>query len=115
MLGEGVNHVEAGYHVAGKWFEVAVNGDHSGKITTLTFETPAGTQGQIVLPGVSGSLRESDGDDTVKLVSGKAQGVKGGKWELVLDANAPVTNGIGSKTDRLWLLLLGGLSLAMFV
>lgn len=63
-------------------FSVNITADGSGGVTALSFETPAGTTGDVVLPeGTIGSLINSDGQ-TVALSSGRAAGVAGGSWSL---------------------------------
>lgn len=61
-------------------FSVNITADGNGGITAFSFETPAGTSGDVVLPeSMSGSLTNSAGE-TVALSSGAATGVSGGSW-----------------------------------
>lgn len=74
--------VSAGMATSLGSFAVNITADGSGGITTFSFEAPAGTTGDVVLPGgTSGSLTSSDGQ-TVVLSSGRATGVAGGSWSL---------------------------------
>lgn len=61
-------------------FSVDIGADGAGGITSLSFETPEGTTGDVVLPsGTAGSLKSDDGQ-TVVLSNGAATGVCGGHW-----------------------------------
>lgn len=81
-LGGGVGSVEAGFSAPLGAFAVDVQAGEYGLVSGLEFETPVGTVGRVSLPGVVGELRSEDGE-LIKLVSGEAEGVKGGKWALI--------------------------------
>lgn len=74
--------VSAGMSTTLGSFSVSITADGDGGITAFSFETPAGTSGDVVLPeGTTGSLTNSVGQ-TVVLSSGTATGVSGGSWSL---------------------------------
>lgn len=61
---------------------VEITADGKGGITAFSFVTPAGTTGDVVLPGSTvGSLTSSSGQ-TVALTNGVATGLSGGSWTL---------------------------------
>ncbi|KAF3767680.1 family 78 glycoside hydrolase [Cryphonectria parasitica EP155] len=63
-------------------FTVDITADGSGGITALSFKTPAGTTGDVVLPSdTAGSLTTSSGQ-TIALTDGVATGLSGGNWAL---------------------------------
>lgn len=80
--------VSAGMETGVGSFSVNITADGSGAITALSFETPTGTTGDVVLPAsTTGSLTSSDGQ-TVALSSGTASGVSGGSWTLSLSSSS---------------------------
>ena len=58
-------------------------GGQNGTVTSMNFVTPSGTTGTVSLPGVTGKLKNSS-SKSAKLVDGKAQGLVGGSWTLVV-------------------------------
>lgn len=63
-------------------YSVNIEADGNGGITALSFETPDGTSGDVILPGsTTGSLTSSSGE-TVTLTDGVATGISGGSWVL---------------------------------
>jgi hypothetical protein len=85
--------VDAGFTTAIGTF--ASTYEYSGKVA-FSFQTPPGTTGTVVLTGVSGSLKNSNGT-SVPLNGGVAEGVPGGNWTLVLSGNSTGT-GLGNGT-----------------
>lgn len=77
----GLSTVSAGMSTTLGSFAVDVAADTgSGAITSFSFEAPAGTTGDVVLPpGTEGSLT-SDAGESVALSGGVASGVGGGRW-----------------------------------
>ena len=82
LLGD-LRIVEAGFETELGTWESSVRGDGEGKVTGLRFCTPRGTMGSVVLNGVEGVLRSEDGE-SVQLVNGVAEGLKGGNWTLIV-------------------------------
>lgn len=79
----GLTTVEAGYKAPLGDFALRAEGNTtSGLIQVLSFSTPAGTIGDVSLPGVEGSLRNGKGE-VISLVDGQAGQVPGGNWTLV--------------------------------
>ena len=72
--------VEAGFTTAIGTFSATYSSGNGP--TAYSFQTPAGTTGTVILSGISGSLRSSNGT-MVPLVSGMAENVAGGNWTLV--------------------------------
>lgn len=67
-------------------FAVNITADGQGGITAFSFEVPAGTSGDVILPnGTTGSLTSGgrSSGPAVALIDGTAAGVKGGLWSLV--------------------------------
>lgn len=82
MLG-GLTSVDAGMSTNLGLFAVVVQGS-GGAISAFSFQTPAGTTGDVVLPsGTVGSLANAAGE-TVRLVGGTAVGLSGGSWKLAI-------------------------------
>jgi hypothetical protein len=76
----GLSTVSAGMSTSLGSFAVDVAADTGGAIATFSFEAPAGTTGDVVLPpGTEGSLK-SDTGESVALSGGFARGVSGGRW-----------------------------------
>lgn len=76
----GLSTVSSGMSTTLGSFAVDVAADSGGAITSFSFEAPAGTTGDVVLPpGTEGSLT-SDTGGSVALSGGIATGVSGGKW-----------------------------------
>lgn len=61
-------------------FSVNLTADGSGGITALTFETPEGTTGDVVLPVDTNGSLESGSGQIIELESGTALGLAGGSW-----------------------------------
>lgn len=114
QLGGGVTRVDAGYQIARGQYAITVRGDEQGRITKLSFQTPTGTKGRVILGQVDGTLRlrrNSDGME-VPLVQGTAEDVAGGNWTLV--SSSPTTN--AASYDSLSLLrILAAAILALVV
>lgn len=62
-----------------------------------SFQTPPGTTGSFNMPGVSGSLRNSNGT-TIALADGAVSSVAGGNWTLVLSGSSTTGNYSGNGT-----------------
>lgn len=79
-------NIEAGFQTSLGTFSnsIKATGCTNGVVEEMTFVTPEGTMGVVVLPGVCGRLMSSSGE-SVKLVNGEATGLKGGKWILVIE------------------------------
>jgi hypothetical protein len=60
----------------------------------MEFSTPTGTVGDVLLPGLSGSLLSANGS-SIALVNGEAHGVPGGNYRLITNGT---TNGINGTT-----------------
>lgn len=76
----GLSTVSSGMSTSLGSFAVDVGADSGGAITSFSFEAPAGTAGDVVLPpGTEGSLT-SDAGESVALSGGIATGVSGGRW-----------------------------------
>ena len=75
--------VDAGFETAKGKFSTSYRGSEKG-VGKFAFVTPANTTGEFVLAGARGSL-VSEGGQRVKLVNGKASGLKGGSWKLRSD------------------------------
>lgn len=74
--------VESGMSTNLGLFSVAIAADGNGGITALSFVTPEGTTGDVVLPNdTTGTLTSSSGE-TVRLSSGVAASISGGSWAL---------------------------------
>ncbi|TKA78032.1 hypothetical protein B0A55_02112, partial [Friedmanniomyces simplex] len=72
--------VEAGFTTAIGTFSATYSSGNGS--TAYSFQTPPGTTGTVMLSGISGSLRSTNGT-MVALVSGMAKNVEGGNWTLV--------------------------------
>ena len=86
--------VDAGFSTRVGTFSALVNASE-GVVTAMEFATPAGTIGNVRLPGLSGSLRSSNGS-SITLANGEALNVPGGSYKLV--TNGTVSGGNGSTT-----------------
>lgn len=76
----GLSTVSAGMSTTLGSFAVDVGADSGGAITSFSFEAPAGTKGDVVLPpGTEGTLT-SEAGESVALSGGIATGVSGGRW-----------------------------------
>ncbi|CAG8045141.1 unnamed protein product [Penicillium nalgiovense] len=75
--------VDAGFETAKGKFSTSFRSSGKG-VGKFAFVTPANTTGEFVLAGARGSL-VSEGGQRVKLVNGKASGLKGGSWKLRSD------------------------------
>ncbi|KAJ6186734.1 hypothetical protein N7519_008035 [Penicillium mononematosum] len=75
--------VDAGFETAKGKFSTSFRGNGKG-VGKFAFVTPANTTGEFVLAGARGSLVSKSGQ-RVKLVNGKASGLKGGSWKLRSD------------------------------
>lgn len=74
--------VESGMSTTLGSFSVEVAADGAGGITGLSFVTPEGTTGDVILPkDTTGTLKSSSGE-TVTLSGGVAAGISGGNWTL---------------------------------
>ena len=69
----------------------------AGGSTAYKFQTPPGTTGTVIVSGVSGSLRNSNGT-SVPLVNGQAENVAGGNWTLVTTGNSTIGANGGNGT-----------------
>lgn len=79
-LAGGLTTVSSGMSTTLGSFAVDLGADSSGAITSFSFEAPAGTTGDVILPqGTEGSLT-SDNGESVALSGGIATGVGGGRW-----------------------------------
>ncbi|KAJ5305876.1 hypothetical protein N7508_004891 [Penicillium antarcticum] len=72
--------VDAGFETAKGKFSTSFRAGGKG-VGKFAFVTPAKTTGDFVLAGAKGSLISEDGQ-RVKLVDGKANGMKGGSWKM---------------------------------
>ncbi|OGE47950.1 hypothetical protein PENARI_c034G06163 [Penicillium arizonense] len=72
--------VDAGFETVQGKFSTFYHGSGKG-VGKFAFVTPPNTTGDFVLAGAKGSL-VSEGGERVKLVNGKASGLKGGSWKL---------------------------------
>ncbi|KAK5128631.1 hypothetical protein LTR08_003952 [Meristemomyces frigidus] len=90
--------VDAGFETSLGSFANQVNASDSGAITGMRFTTPSGTTGSVSVPGVSGSLKSSNGT-TVPLTNGAAKNIAGGTWTLVVGGNGTATSGNGTATS----------------
>lgn len=70
----------------------SANFSSQGGHVSYTFQTPPGTSGTVVLSGVSGSIKSSNGT-TIQLSGGKAENVPGGNWTLVATGNSSTLGG----------------------
>lgn len=86
--------VDTGFSTRVGTFSALVNATQ-GVVTAMEFSTPAGTVGDVRLPGLTGSLRSSNGS-SIALVDGEAHNVPGGSYTLV--TNGTVTGGNGTTT-----------------
>ena len=82
----GLRNVDTGFATNLGNFSTTVSAAENGDIEDLTFTTPDGTSGNVVLPGVSGSLTSENGT-SVPLADGRAENVPGGTWRLVSRSN----------------------------
>ncbi|KAJ5754108.1 uncharacterized protein N7511_008261 [Penicillium nucicola] len=74
--------VDAGFETVKGKFSVSYRGSGRGNaVGKLAFVTPANTTGEFLLAGAEGSLVSESGQ-RVRLVNGKASGLKGGSWKL---------------------------------
>lgn len=89
--------VEAGFESGLGKFAVSVLAE-KGVVTGLSFSTPTGTNGSVVLEGTKGFLR-SDSGITAALVDGKCSGLDGGNWTLISSSSNGTTTGTGSSTS----------------
>lgn len=85
--------VEAGFSTAIGTFSAQYSSANGS--LSYQFQTPQGTTGTFMMPGVSGSLRGSNGT-TVALANGVASNVAGGNWTLVLNGGSTGGNYTGS-------------------
>jgi len=76
-----LTEVEAGYETPLGKFTSSVKAGKDGQVVKLKFSTPAGTKGEVGLPGVQGKLVSKSGQSVV-LVGGTASGLAGGEWSL---------------------------------
>lgn len=78
--------IEAGFETCLGTFSnsIMATGGLNGTVKKMYFETPEGTTGSVVLPGVKGKLL-SRGGETVELVNGQVTGLQGGSWTLVAE------------------------------
>lgn len=72
-------------------FSALVNATE-GVVTAMEFSTPAGTTGDVRLPGLTGSLLSANGS-SIALVGGEAHDVPGGSYKLVTNGTVNGTNG----------------------
>jgi hypothetical protein len=72
--------VDAGFETVKGKFSISYRGSAKG-VAKFAFITPANTTGDFVFAGAKGNL-VSDGGQRVKLVNGKASGLRGGSWKL---------------------------------
>jgi len=86
--------VDTGFSTRVGAFSALVNATE-GVVTAMKFSTPTGTTGDVRLPGLTGSLRSSNGS-SIALVDGEAHNVPGGSYTLV--TNGTVTGGNGTTT-----------------
>ncbi|KAK5108306.1 hypothetical protein LTR62_008621 [Meristemomyces frigidus] len=77
--------VEAGFTTAIGTFS-AIYSSGNGSVS-YSFQTPPGTSGTVIMSGVSGSLKSSNGT-MVALVNGTASNVQGGNWTLMAGTNS---------------------------
>ncbi|EMC93052.1 glycoside hydrolase family 78 protein [Baudoinia panamericana UAMH 10762] len=96
MLGN-LTSVDTGFQTTLGSFTSQVNAS-SGAITGLRFATPSGTTGSVSLPGVSGSLRATNGA-TVALANGMASNLTGGTWTLQVNGSKTVSNGTSTSSS----------------
>ena len=75
--------VDAGFETPLGKFKSSVKAKN-GSIAEFAFNTPDKTSGDVVLPGVKGNLVSSAGEK-VKLINGKALGIRGGDWYLEIE------------------------------
>ncbi|KAK4548537.1 hypothetical protein LTR36_009447 [Oleoguttula mirabilis] len=87
--------VEAGFTTAIGTFS-ATYSNTNGSLA-YSFQTPPGTAGTFMMPGVSGSLRSSNGT-TIPLIDGAASNVAGGNWTLVVSGSSTSGNYSGGGT-----------------
>jgi len=93
-----LTNVEAGFTTAIGTFSAAYS--NANGTLAYNFQTPPGTSGTFMMPGVSGSLRSSNGT-TVQLANGVASNVAGGNWTLVVSGTSTsgnYTGGSGTAT-----------------
>jgi hypothetical protein len=78
--------VEAGFETSLGIFSnsVTATGGTNGMVKEMHFITPEGTTGSVMVPGIQGKLISSSGE-SVDLVNGEANGLKGGHWTLARD------------------------------
>jgi hypothetical protein len=78
--------IEAGFETSLGTFSnsIKATGGTNGTVKEMSFVTPEGTVGSVMVPGVQGKLITSSGE-CVGLVDGRATGLKGGKWHLVAE------------------------------
>ena len=94
MLG-GLRHVDTGFTTSLGEFASTVSAGEDGRIQGMTFTTPAGTSGNVVVPGVSGNLMNRNGT-SVALMDGRAENVPGGTWRLMVSGNGTSAGGNGT-------------------
>ncbi|KAK0251480.1 hypothetical protein LTR91_016267 [Friedmanniomyces endolithicus] len=80
-----LTNVEAGFTTAIGTFGATYSSGNGS--TAYSFQAPPGTTGTVILSGISGSLRSSNGT-MVPLVSGVAEHVAGGNWTLVASSGS---------------------------
>ena len=85
MLG-GLTSIEGGISTDLGLFSVDIKSSH-GEITEFGFKVPQDTIGDIILPkDTEGTLKGETVEDIIKLRSGMARNIKGGKWILHLSS-----------------------------
>lgn len=82
----GLRYIDTGFSTTLGEFSTTVSASESGEIEGMTFTTPPGTSGSVVVPGVSGSLMSRNGTSVV-LDGGRAENVSGGTWRLMSSSN----------------------------
>ncbi|EME41614.1 glycoside hydrolase family 78 protein, partial [Dothistroma septosporum NZE10] len=83
--------VDAGFQTSEGMFVSQVNAT-GGVVTGFKFSTPVGTNGRVSLPGISGSLKSSNGT-LVALKDGEIKDLAGGDWILVPSGNSTAAGG----------------------
>lgn len=94
----GLRHIDTGFSTTLGHFSTNVLADQEGNIQTLSFVTPPGTSGRVVLLGFSGSLIGSNGT-SIPLVNGTAENVPGGHWNTI---GQQVASGAGKTGYSMW-------------
>jgi hypothetical protein len=83
--------VDTGFSTRVGAFSALINATE-GVVIAMEFSTPTGTIGDVLLPGLSGSLLGANGS-SIALVNGEAHDVPGGKYRLVTNGTINGTNG----------------------